>query len=385
MRLGDAGLERLRAAHLRVSVVVGIEVVVSAHGPAEEPDGVESVALGDVAELWYVGVGPHQLLVLLLHDDEQPPREAARPVRRGGPHRLVRGVEPGAVALRRGVPVAVNLLEHRLGERPLVARADGHRMAEAHVGFLRAVVPPDADALEALLGIMHGRIPCAVSRVDRDPRHRKVARGIGACLEVHDLVGLLLPRFELLLVGREVVEAASEPGGDVDVRLGGVEGDRVEPRPVELRHAHALVVVLHDARIGFPGRRVAHVDDHLHVERLAAARKRAIHEPAVIPAALLRSALHRKRRLLALDLDLHVPEHLFRGIDNLHIVELRVLDALEHLLRRRPFRRGECHPRRHRDDCHDCLFHCLLSCGISLRVIALMSSMAISLASEWKP
>ena len=61
-------LKRFRTTHRRVGDVVGVIAVVTAVGPAEEPQRIESPLFGQIGQTVQSPVVPHQVAVLLLQD-----------------------------------------------------------------------------------------------------------------------------------------------------------------------------------------------------------------------------------------------------------------------------------------------------------------------------
>ena len=101
----DSFDKRIASAHLRTRFIVGIKVVVSADGPAKEPDHVESERIRIVRKLSEISIGPENLLVLLFEYDEKPAVHLFRPG--GESSRFVNRVIPGAILPRRYMPVAL--------------------------------------------------------------------------------------------------------------------------------------------------------------------------------------------------------------------------------------------------------------------------------------
>ena len=317
VRLCDAGLQRLRPAHLRIGVVVGVEVVVPAPRPSEEANRVESVALGDVAELRDVGVRPHQLLVLLLHDDEQPAREVARPVWRGGADRGPRDVIPRAVALRRGVPVAFQLLENRLRQLPSLADADEHRMPEPEIDGLVVLIPAHAGLLRVRGRVVDSGVPRVAARLKREPGHREETAGIEARLK-YEVCAFAIPRFPLLPLRREIAQATPESFGDVERGRLRIRADLRQLRTDEPRQQCALLVIFDRAGVRDALRRGAFLDHDLDVERICTSLQSLIDVPLhalgrLFHARKLARALHgddvRGLAVARVLLQQQLPEH----------------------------------------------------------------------------
>ena len=264
-----------------------------AHGPAEEADAVEAVPLRHVTELGDVRVGPHQLLVLLLQDDEQPAGHVLRPVRRGGAH-LPRGVIPPAVALRRRMPVAVKRLEDRFRQRVSSARRKEQAVVEGHVGTVLLRVPAHAHALRTCLGVVRAGVERPPLRGEREPRHRgphaRMEAGVvGVASVLQRVPGRRVPhggdeirrrqRLHVLVVrAREGAFAVPESTRHVQRRVLRIHAHALEVRSLEGRHADAVGVVGDAARICLAAGRGALLQLHLHVPALVAVGERAVAE-----------------------------------------------------------------------------------------------------------
>ena len=261
----------------------------------EEADAVEAVPLRHVAELGDVRVGPHQLLVLLLHDDEQPAGHVLRPVRRGGAY-LPRGVVPPAVALRRRVPVAVKRLEHGFRQRVGSARRKEQPVVEGHVGAVLLRVPAHAHALRTRLGVVRAGVERPPFRGEREPRHRQSharmeAGVVGVASVLQRVPGRRTPhignevrrrqRLHVLVVcARKGAFAVPEAARHVQRRVLRIHAHAVEVRSLERRHADVLVVVGDPAHVRLAAGRGALLQLHLYVPALGTVDERAVAETA---------------------------------------------------------------------------------------------------------